>query len=156
MSQKKYRRPLDLRPCPSQHLFFILLAAHLLAISALLLPMTLSWYGRIAILVAIFISAYFNLYHNSFNKIKHACWKTNGGFDLALKEGKNVYARLSPHSLVTEWLVVLHLMDTANRKYTWLLLSDMLDRETYRRLCVRLRQWRPDAVGEKGSKSLKL
>ncbi len=141
MSQKKYRQPLDLKPGFSRRLFIILLLVHLLAVSALFLPLTLPWYWRSPVLLAIFFSAWFSLYKSHFNRIKNACWRMGGDFELERVNGKKLRARLLAGSLVTEWLIILHLASRTGRKYTWLLLPDMIDSETYRRLSVRLRQW---------------
>ncbi len=141
MSQKKYRQPLDLKPRSSRYLFIILLVVHLLAVSALFLPTTLPWYGVVIILAAIAISAWSTLYKAHFQTIKSACWRIKGDFELELADGKYTQAHLLAGSLVTEWLLILHLSCPDGRKHKWLILLDMIDRETYRRLCVRLRQW---------------
>ncbi|VAX14445.1 hypothetical protein MNBD_GAMMA24-2284 [hydrothermal vent metagenome] len=144
MSHKKYRQPLDLKPRGSRHLLLILLVVHLLAVFALFLPTTLPWYGRSIILLAIILSAWSSLYKARFKTIKSACWKRKGNFDLELLNGKHRQADLLAGSLVTEWLIILHLACADGRKRKWLILPDMIDHETYRRLCVRLRQWHAD------------
>ena len=141
MSQKKYRQPLVLEPRSSRRLFIILLAVHLLAVSVLFLPLTLSWYWRSLVLLAIVFSAWSSLYKSRFNRIKNACWRMSGDFELELINGKKLRANLLSGSLVTEWLIILHLACKNGRKREWLLLPDMIDSETYRRLSVRLRQW---------------
>ncbi len=141
MSQKKYRQPLDLKPRPSRRLLMILLVVHLLAVSALILPLTLSWYWRSPVLFVIAFSAWSSLYKSRFNRIKNACWRMSGDFELELRNGKKLRARLLAGSLVTEWLIILHLACKNGRRREWLLLPDMIDSETYRRLSVRLRQW---------------
>lgn len=141
MSQKKYRQPLDLKPGSSRRLFIILLAVHLLAVSALTLPLMLAWYWRVIILFAIVFNAWLCLYKNRFNCIKNACWRMGGDFELELENGKRLRASLAAGSLVTEWLIILRLACKNGRKREWLLLPDMIDSETYRRLSVRLRQW---------------
>jgi len=141
MSQKKYRQPLDLNPHASTRLLILLLVVHLLALSSLVLPLTLPGYWRVIILFAIAISAWSCFYKKNFNKIKKACWRINGDIDLERANGKRMRATLLADSIVTEWIVILHLASCTGRKYTWLILPDMIDRETYRRLCVRLRQW---------------
>ncbi len=144
MSQKKYRQPLDLKPLPSRRLLIILLVVHLLALSALTLPLMLAWYWRVIILFAIAFNAWLCLYKNRFNCIKSACWRMGGDFELELINGKKVRAILLAGSLVTEWLIILHLTCKNGRRREWLLLPDMIDSETYRRLSVRLRQWHPE------------
>ncbi len=144
MSHKKYRQPLDLKPYSSRCLFIIWLEVHLLAASALLLPTTLSWYWRSMLLLAVAFSAWSTLYNVRFQTIKKACWKMKGDFELELLDGKYVQAHLLAGSLVTEWLIILHLLCADGSKHQWLILPDMIDRETYRRLCVRLRQWHGD------------
>ncbi len=145
MSQKKYRQPLDLNPRPSQRLLIILLVVHLLALSSLTLPLMLAWYWRVIILFAIAFSAWSCLYKKHFKRIKKACWRMNGDLDLELVNKKRLRATLLAGSIVTEWIVILHLASRTGHKYTWLILPDMIDCETYRRLCVRLRQWHPDS-----------
>ncbi len=144
MSQKKYRQPLVLEPGPSRRLFIALLVVHLLAVSALILPLTLSWYWRSIVLLAVASSAWFSLYKGRFNRVKNACWRMGGDFELQLKNGKKLRASLLAGSLVTEWLIILRLLSKNGRKHEWLLLPDMIDSETYRRLSVRLRQWHPE------------
>ncbi|HEB57544.1 MAG TPA: hypothetical protein ENI98_14820 [Gammaproteobacteria bacterium] len=144
MSHKRYRQPLDLKPRFSRRLFVILLAVHLLAAVALFLPSTLPWYGRAIILLVIVFSVWSTLYKAHFQTIKSACWKMRGDFELELINGNDVQARLLAGGLVTEWLIVLHLACVDGRKHKWMILPDMIEHETYRRLCVRLRQWHAD------------
>ncbi len=141
MSQKKYRQPLDLNPHSSPRLLIILLAVHLLALFSLSLPLTLTWFWRMVILFAIAVSAWLCLYKKHFIKIKKACWRMTGEFELQRINGKRLRATLLAGSIVSEWVVILHLADCTGQKYTWLILPDMIDHETYRRLSVRLRQW---------------
>ncbi len=69
----------------------------------------------------------------------------NGDIDVELVNNKKLRATLLAGSVVTEWGVILHLLSCTGHKFTWLLLPDMFNRETYRRLCVLLRQWRPES-----------
>jgi len=144
VSHKKYKQPLDLKPRSSWRLFIILLMVHMLAVSALFLPTTLPLYWRSIILLSIVFSAWSSLYKIHFQTVKNACWKMKGDFELELITGKYVKAHLLAGSLVTEWLIILHLVCSDGRKRKWLILPDMVERETYRRLCVRLRQWHAD------------
>ncbi len=155
MSHKKYRQPLVLEPRASRHLFTVLLVVYLLAVLALFLPTTLPWYGRSVVLLIIILSARSTLYKTRFQTIKNATWKMNGDFELKLLDGKHIQARLLAGSLVTEWLIILRLACADNTKYNWLILPDMVKRETYRRLCVRLRQWHAGIKRIKGAGSLK-
>ena len=69
----------------------------------------------------------------------------NGDIDVEKKNGTKLRVALLPDSLVTEWIIILHLLSRNGHKYSWLISPDMIDKETYRRLCVRLRQWHPEA-----------
>lgn len=144
MLHKKYRQPLVLEPRASRHLFTVLLIVYLLAVLALFMPTILPWYSRSIVLLSILLSARFTFYKTRFQTIQNATWKMNGDFELQLLDGKYIQAHLLAGSLVTEWLIILRLACADKAKYNWLILPDMIKHETYRRLCVRLRQWHAD------------
>ena len=146
MSLQKYAKPLDLKPAYSKKLFFVLLTAHILAVISLLFPMYILWIIRVVLLFAVGISAWQLLYKNKITDIKTGWWKSHGEFDLELVNGNKINAQLLPGSVVTEWLVILHLNCSDNKKRCWLLMDDALDTDVYRRLCIRLRQFSFDTT----------
>ncbi len=141
MSQNRYRRPLDLEPGASRRAALVLAGMHLLAALALLLPLDAGLFPRLSILCAILLSARHQLREAPHNRIRRGCWRQDGQFELQLRDGRRLRASLAAGSLASEWLVILHLETRQGRHYRWLLLPDMLGAETWRRLCVRLRQW---------------
>ncbi|MCW9025596.1 MAG: hypothetical protein OQK73_13060 [Gammaproteobacteria bacterium] len=141
MSSHKYVKPLVLEPGNSKQLFFLLLLIHALAIVAMLMPMQLPVTGKAAIIFLILLSARSAIYKKNYMEIKQAIWKFDNTFDIELITSEQTECKLSSGTLVTEWLVILHLHCTDDKKRYWVIVRDMLDDETYRKLCVRLRQF---------------
>ena len=66
-------------------------------------------------------------------------WDDLGEWKLFFRSGEEV-VRLEPDTLVSSWLVVLNFSATAAAgHYSAVILPDSLDRESFRRLRVRLR-----------------
>ena len=106
------------------------------------------WIIRVVLMFAVGISAWQLLYKNKITDIKTGWWKSHGEFEVELTNRKKINAQLLPGSVVTEWLVILHLNCNDNKKRYWLLMNDALDVDVYRRLCVRLRQFVFDAESQ--------
>ena len=65
-------------------------------------------------------------------------WKDGEECVLTWSSGKQLTARMQARAFVMPWLVALHLKDSDGKSFRLALLPDMLDREVFRRLRVRL------------------
>jgi hypothetical protein len=65
-------------------------------------------------------------------------WEEGNRVRLTLHSGQDIGATLRPFVFIQPWLVILHFRRDDGRSTRLVLLPDMLDRETFRRLRVRL------------------
>jgi hypothetical protein len=65
-------------------------------------------------------------------------WESGNRCRLLLRSGEEIGAVLRPFGFLQPWLVILHFRRDDGRAARLVLLPDMLDRETFRRLRVRL------------------
>jgi len=65
-------------------------------------------------------------------------WEEGSRVRLTLRSGRETGATLRPFVFLQPWLVILHFRRDDGRAARLVLLPDMLDRETFRRLRVRL------------------
>ena len=99
---------------------------------------------RIAVISLVIVSAWKTVFKQTCATINKATWKYDDSFEIELANNENTTGKLLPGSLVTEWLVILHVYCEGNKKIFWLLARDSLDDDIYRKLCVRLRQYQFD------------
>ena len=72
---------------------------------------------------------------------------TGDRVELTRRDGSTEYLQLQAEALVTPWLVVLKLQNRRHHRLYLPVLPDMLPREPYRRLRVRLRLEIPRLAG---------
>ncbi|NNG12244.1 MAG: hypothetical protein HKM88_03235 [Halobacteria archaeon] len=70
--------------------------------------------------------------------VRGLVWGPADRVQLTLGSGRRVNAALLPHVFVQHWLVILHLNQYKGRRRHLIVLPDMLDTESFRRLRVRL------------------
>lgn len=142
MSFHRSVRLLDLQPKPSKQLYHLLLLIHFLALVSIMMPTTLAWYIRSAVFLLILISIWKTLYKKDFVKFTSGRWLYDDTLILQHINGMQISTVLRPGCVVSEWLVILHLIDADKNKYAWILVRDMLEADIYRQLCVRVRQYK--------------
>ncbi len=139
MSHAAYTSPLVLEPRRSRYLLLYLLLFHALALIVLVLPIDLSWLLRLAIATAVMISLVRQLCHRP---PRCLVWESDGDWQLLVNGGKTVTGQLRPDSYASTWLVILRFRLEQSGHTTVVILPDMLDPQTFRRLRVRLFQTR--------------
>ena len=123
--------------------------AHLAALAALCLPMTLPVAVRIPLALLVAWSLWRTLrrhaWLNAPEAVVRLVWAEDGLWTLVLRDGTSRSARLLEDSYLSVPLIVLRLgfLDGGHRSVV--LLGDMLDADTLRRLRVRLKL---DGTGE--------
>jgi hypothetical protein len=70
--------------------------------------------------------------------VRRLVWGPADRVLLTLGSGRRVKVALLPHVFVQHWLVILHLSQNKGRRRHLIVLPDMLDTESFRRLRVRL------------------
>jgi hypothetical protein len=95
-------------------------------------------WGKIAALAVVGVSARHQLRKARQPPVSRVAVDAEQQWQVTLVSGQEVEARLLPGTVVTRWLTVLHLRDTAGRFHALTVGRDGVDREIYRRLCVRL------------------
>ncbi|MGD2138395.1 MAG: hypothetical protein PVF08_09070 [Gammaproteobacteria bacterium] len=71
--------------------------------------------------------------------IRTLCWKTGRRCRLELASGREVESALKPQAVVLPWLVILGFSRHGHGSRYLVLLPDMLDRDRFRQLRVRLK-----------------
>ena len=134
--------PLYLELHPSRIFALVLLVIHLGAAGCLLI-VPLPWPVHIVAVGAILFSFRYTLFRWALQRhdksVTALLWDDLGEWKLFFRSGEEV-VRLEPDTLVSSWLVVLNFSATAAAgHYSAVILPDSLDRESFRRLRVRLR-----------------
>mgnify|MGYP001818232295 CR=1 FL=1 len=81
--------------------------------------------------------------------IRGLIWKRDARVELIRRNGEITAMQLQPDACVTPWLVVLRLRDGRGQTHHLPVLPDMLPREPFRRLRVRLRLEVPRLAGSR-------
>lgn len=137
-----YATPLHLELGPSRRLRGWLLALHALAM--LLLPVAgLPPYAALALAVAIVLSLAWH-WPRHVSRTAPACirtltWEAERACRLQRRDGTVARATLCGQAFVQPWLVILQLAEPGRLRQHLVVLPDMLDATSYRRLRVRLR-----------------
>jgi Membrane-bound toxin component of toxin-antitoxin system len=136
-----YATPLRLEPGVSRRLDGLLALSHgaalavlpfsglpPLPVAALMLSVLLSW----------LISRRRDVRRDDPEGIASLVWEAGNRWRLTLRSGQEAGAVLRPFVFMQPWLVILHFRRDDGRRARLVLLPDMLDHETFRRLRVRL------------------
>ncbi len=145
MSHAAYASPLVLEPGVSRYLNIYLVVVHALALVVIAVPMNLPLAVRLGIAVAIvcsFIRQWRRTRQHAPARIRRLVWEVDDDWNVWCNDSTETVAQLRPESYESTWLVILHLQLNQGGKRILLLLPDMLDRQSFRRLRVRLRQAR--------------
>lgn len=149
-----YASPLVLEPGVSRYLIIYLLVVHSLALVVLAAPLNTSLLVRLVLLVVVgisFIWQWRRIRVNDPARIVRLVWETDDDWSLYCNDSTELVARLRPQSYESTWLVILHFQLQQGGRRILVILPDMLDRQSFRRLRVRLRQARlADTADETG------
>ena len=143
MSHARYDAPLVLEPGRSRQLILFLLVTHGLAVLALLLPLRLPLVVQASLLVLVIASLLVSLYRYGSPARVRLVQDVEGEWRLEEPDGSTVPVELED-GYVTAFLCILRLRTAAGEARRLLILPDMLDATTRRRLRVRLRQRRAE------------
>lgn len=139
MSHGVFASPLVLEPHRSRYLLIYLLLVHALALLVLVGPIELPAWLRFVMAAAV-ISSF--LWQVSRLPPRRLMWETDDDWQLLFQDGSEQNGELRPDSYVSPLLVVLRFRLPAGGTRSVLILPDMLDRQSFRRLRVRLYQTR--------------
>ena len=140
MSHARYDAPLVLEPGRSRLLILFLLAGHGLASLALLQPLRVPLAAQAVLLALVGASLVLSLVRYGSPARSRLIQDVHGEWRLQeAAGGKLVPARLCD-SYLMPGLCLLRLRTPEGKRRTFVILPDMLDAETLRRLRVRLRQ----------------
>jgi hypothetical protein len=132
--------PLELTPGPSYRLTVYLLLVHCVAATLLLsvpVPPWLKMGLAVLIVGSLHWSYRMQVTRSAGAAIVRAAWDTQGTWELTIRSGECLQARLLPDSFVSSPLVVLNFQ--LGRRRSLVLTPDNTDPELLRRLRVRLR-----------------
>ena len=154
MSHAAYASPLVLEPGVSRYLIFYLIVIHSLALAVVAAPLNLPAIFRFALAVVIVISFVWQWRRTRLNdpaRIYRLVWEADDDWTLWCNDSSELVGQLRPESYESTWLVILRLQFQQGGRRTIVILPDMLDRQSFRRLRVRLRQARlAEAAEETG------
>lgn len=148
MSSPAYAAPLRLDLRRSRRLALYLAAAHAGALAFIpFLPLGNVTGALLAILVLLCLarSGSARVLMRGDGDVVALVWERDGEWRLVERGGRTRVCRLRPDSYVHPWLTVLNF--AGERRCSVVLLPDSLDRDTYRRLRVRLGLRRAEPAG---------
>ncbi|NNF96564.1 MAG: hypothetical protein HKM94_06540 [Halobacteria archaeon] len=152
MSHAAYASPLVLEPGVSRYLILYLVVIHTLALAVVAAPLNLPVALRFGIAVVILLSFIWQWrrtckHHPA--RIHRLVWEADDDWTLWCNDSTELVGQLRPESYESTLLVILRLQLQQGGQRTVVILPDMLDRQSFRRLRVRLRQVRlADATDE--------
>ncbi|MDH3948680.1 MAG: hypothetical protein OEU74_06940 [Gammaproteobacteria bacterium] len=154
MSHTAYASPLVLEPGVSRYLISYLIVIHSLALVVVAAPLNLPAIFRFTLAVVIVISFVWQWRRTRLNDPAHIyrlVWEADDDWTLWCNDSTELVGQLRPESYESTWLVILRLQLQQGGRRTIVILPDMLDRQSFRRLRVRLRQARlAEAAEETG------
>jgi hypothetical protein len=127
---------------PSRALAVWLIVVHatpLVLLPLLQLPHWLNLAIAAAVLCGLFAAWRRQVWRGHPDAVRTVLWKEAGHCLLTLNSGQQQRVSLAAQAFILPWMVVLHFNTPQRRLRSLLVLSDMLDDETFRRLRVRLR-----------------
>ena len=145
MLHDAYASPLVLESGISRYLLLYLIVIHALALAVVIAPLNLHIVVRLILAVVILFSF---LWHwrrmrlNDPTRIVRLVWEVDDDWTLWSNDSTELVAQLRPETYESRWLVILHLQLQQGGRRSLVILPDMLDRQSFRRLRVRLRQAR--------------
>ena len=145
MLHAAYASPLVLEPGVSRYLKLYLNVIHALALTVLVTPLNLPLMFRFMLAVIIVGSFIWHWRRSRLNdpaRVVRLVWEVDGDWTLWWNDATQRVAQLRPETYESTWLVILHFQLQAGGRLSVVILPDMLDRQSYRRLRVRLRQTR--------------
>ncbi len=145
MSHAAYASPLVLEPGVSRYLTLYIVVIHALALVVVAAPLNLPTLFRVGIAVVIvisFIRQWLRTREHEPTRIYRLVWEADDDWTLWCNDSTEIVGQLRPDSYESTWLVILRLQLQLGGRRTLVLLPDMLDRQSFRRLRVRLRQAR--------------
>jgi hypothetical protein len=138
---RKYATPLRLELGRSRLLWRYLTLLH--GTTLVILPF-MQLPGSFALLLALVLLFSYLRYRRRYwlpdnlDTVRSLLWGSDRRMQLGLGSGQRTGATLLPHGFVLSWLVILQLrLDTGGKRHL-IVLPDMLDAESFRRLRVRL------------------
>lgn len=145
MSHAAYASPLVLEPGVSRYLILYLIVIHSLALAVVAAPLNLPAAIRFALAVVVVFSFVWQWRRARAHDLAHIhrlVWEVDDDWTLWCNDSTELVGQLRPDSYESIWLVILRLQLQQGGRRTVVLLPDMLDRQSFRRLRVRLRQAR--------------
>ncbi|MCB1874538.1 MAG: hypothetical protein KDH88_01030 [Chromatiales bacterium] len=142
MSSRRYAAPLHLEPRPSVWLEHALILAHGLAVLSLaLIEGHPPWIWPLSALIILggvhLVRKHARLLHPA--SLVGLVWDAGGEWILRRRDGQEFKACLLGDSLLTARLVILNFSRSRWRRVSLVIPPDRLDKESFRRLRVRLR-----------------
>lgn len=142
MSSTRSEPPLHIEPRGSRQLALALLLLHGAAMVAIVNLVIPAW-GLAALAGSVIVSLYYTINTHVLGRGESSVcamvWDADGDWTVTFCSGDQRAARLLPGSYVHPRLMVLNFVLESRGRRSVVLLPDSLDRNTFRRLLVRLR-----------------
>lgn len=139
MDVNRFTSPLEMELGHSGQMRAYLIGIHLLAVVVLLIPMALPWWSRSLLLLACCYS-YWIFSRSWFWEpvVRGIAWHGREDWSVGMADGRWIDVSLVGEQLVLSWLVMMQLADQTGKRYTLIVLPDMLARDQFRHLRTRL------------------
>jgi hypothetical protein len=145
MSHVAYASPLALEPGVSRYLKLYLIVIHSMALAVVAAPLNVPVVLRLGIAVVIVISFVWQWRRTRENdpaRIHRLVWEADEDWYLWCNDSTEHVGQLRPDSYVSTLLVILRFQLEQGGRCSVVILPDMLDKQSFRRLRVRLYQAR--------------
>ena len=141
MWQNRFESRLELEPTPSRYLLIYLFLLHALAVLALLQPLRLPVWVQSVLGIAVLFSLLYRVrrFCREHEQTVSLVWRGDGKWDYRDDQHDIEYATLLADSYITRFLIVLHLQPLQGRAVRIVLLPDMLSKQLWHRLWLRLK-----------------
>ncbi len=137
---------------PSKNLFIFRLATHLIALLAVSLPLNIDVYLKVMLYIFILSSLLITVitYLKTRHQLRFFSWRDTNQW-IEGKENQNQIWLCQAGAMITSWFVIVNLVSGKN-KQSLFISTDQCDKQTYRRMVVRLKYLNtPDQAPEANS-----
>ncbi|MCK5334881.1 MAG: hypothetical protein KAQ67_01900 [Gammaproteobacteria bacterium] len=148
---KEYEKPLTLKLHSSAVLKYYLICVHILAVFAVFYA-TLN--TSLQIMSLLFITAYYFYQNNKSDRVKEVVWLQDNNWKLYEQQDTFTEARLTPESFLSSWLVILAFKAESGKRVNILVPYDAVDKESFRRLKLRITILKPKYLQAESTNSL--
>lgn len=139
MEANRFDAPMETALVFSRQLLAYILCIHLLAASVFIFPLALPAWFRLLLLCACLVSGWWNCRkYLLMPAVTALAWHERADWSIRLADGRWTGVTTGGEQLVLSWLVIIKFVDETGRRYSVMVLPDMMPENAFRHLRVRL------------------